>query len=186
MSKKEQILDTALRLFVEQGIENTPTAQISKAAGVATGTLFHHFRNKEELINALVLKIKEDLVRNLTKSIEGASDFKTQIQNIWTAYINWTLENPAGFQFKTQLENAAQIDDQTRAEIDSMFSGLSELILSGRKNGIFKNIPEDYLITLIESQTNVAAQYFLAHGDRFEDSSLRRLYFAALWDAITI
>ncbi len=38
--KKQQLLDTALSLFVEHGIQGTATAKIAQQAGVANGTLF--------------------------------------------------------------------------------------------------------------------------------------------------
>ena len=56
--KREAILKTALNLFTERGFHNTPTSLIAKEAGVATGTLFHYFKNKEILINELYLHIK--------------------------------------------------------------------------------------------------------------------------------
>ena len=47
ISKRDQILLSALTLFNNQGFEKTPTSAISKHAGVATGTLFHHFKTKK-------------------------------------------------------------------------------------------------------------------------------------------
>ena len=44
--KREAILETALVLFTERGFYGTPTAMISREAGVATGTLFFYFKNK--------------------------------------------------------------------------------------------------------------------------------------------
>ncbi|MEZ4579078.1 MAG: helix-turn-helix domain-containing protein [Desulfobacterales bacterium] len=55
MSKKKKYLKPALLLFVENGIDKTPTSKIASEAGVATGTLFHHFKNKEDLVNSLYL-----------------------------------------------------------------------------------------------------------------------------------
>jgi AcrR family transcriptional regulator len=48
--KKELILQTALRLFSEQGYEATPTNRIAKEAGVSEGLIFRHFENKEGLL----------------------------------------------------------------------------------------------------------------------------------------
>ncbi|TAE57522.1 MAG: TetR/AcrR family transcriptional regulator [Bacteroidetes bacterium] len=52
--KKEHILQTALRLFSEQGYERTPTSQIAREAGVSEGLIFRHFQNKEGLLAALI------------------------------------------------------------------------------------------------------------------------------------
>ena len=68
MTKKEKIFQAALRLFVKNGIDKTPTAKIASEAGVATGTLFHHFKNKEELyasLNMLTLEVLNDMMRKV-------------------------------------------------------------------------------------------------------------------------
>jgi len=46
LSTKDKIFQSALELFASQGIQATSTAQISKRAGVASGTLFVHFKSK--------------------------------------------------------------------------------------------------------------------------------------------
>ena len=53
---KKQVTDTrtaiikaALKLFTERGFHDTSTAQISRKAGVATGTLFNYFPTKKDL-----------------------------------------------------------------------------------------------------------------------------------------
>jgi AcrR family transcriptional regulator len=51
LSTKDKIYQSALDLFASQGIQSTSTAQISKKAGVASGTLFVHFKSKQELYN---------------------------------------------------------------------------------------------------------------------------------------
>ncbi|GAA1947575.1 helix-turn-helix domain-containing protein [Amycolatopsis minnesotensis] len=45
-----EILETALRLFTEQGYDETPIAQIAKEAGVSQRTLFRYFGTKEDLL----------------------------------------------------------------------------------------------------------------------------------------
>ena len=62
MTKREKILQTAMNLFIDKGIQSTSTALIAKEAGVATGTLFHHFKTKEELVHALYNLIFDSLI----------------------------------------------------------------------------------------------------------------------------
>jgi AcrR family transcriptional regulator len=45
-----EILETALRLFTEQGYDETPMAQIAREAGVSQRTLFRYFGAKEDLL----------------------------------------------------------------------------------------------------------------------------------------
>ncbi len=46
----QRLFDTAVRLFLEQGYEETTVEQISAAAGVAKGTFFVHFPSKEAVL----------------------------------------------------------------------------------------------------------------------------------------
>jgi AcrR family transcriptional regulator len=46
---KDLLARTALRLFVEKGITETTVRDIAQAAGLAEGTLYRHFENKEQL-----------------------------------------------------------------------------------------------------------------------------------------
>lgn len=50
MTRREAILSAARALFAEKGYDGTSTAEIAERAGVAHGTLFHHFRTKENLL----------------------------------------------------------------------------------------------------------------------------------------
>lgn len=59
---KERILEAALHLFRDQGIEGTTTKQISKKAGIAEGTLFNYFKTKEDLALYFFQKETENLI----------------------------------------------------------------------------------------------------------------------------
>lgn len=49
-SKKDKIIDAAIDLFAEKGFNNTTTAEIATLSGVAQGTLFYHFKQKEGIL----------------------------------------------------------------------------------------------------------------------------------------
>ncbi|PZR27088.1 MAG: TetR family transcriptional regulator [Citrobacter freundii] len=47
---RDQIMDTASRLFYDQGYNNTGINQIIEEAGIAKASLYQHFRSKEDLL----------------------------------------------------------------------------------------------------------------------------------------
>jgi AcrR family transcriptional regulator len=77
-SRKEQaaqsrrrLIDTALRLFVEQGYASTPISQILDEAGMARGALYHHFPDgKQELFVAVVDVVDHQLHEGFEQILE--------------------------------------------------------------------------------------------------------------------
>lgn len=53
-AKRQQILDGARRVFIELGFASSSVEKIAKAAGVAKGTIYNYFDNKEALFVALI------------------------------------------------------------------------------------------------------------------------------------
>ncbi|MEI9931236.1 MAG: helix-turn-helix domain-containing protein [Rhizomicrobium sp.] len=53
VDKRRLLLDAALDLFESRGFDGVAVSEIAKAAGVATGTVYVYFRDKEALVNAL-------------------------------------------------------------------------------------------------------------------------------------
>lgn len=52
--RKNEILDVAERLFGENGYDNTSTNDILNEIGIARGTLYYHFKSKEDILNAVI------------------------------------------------------------------------------------------------------------------------------------
>ena len=52
--RRNEILDVADRLFCQKGFDGTSTNDILKEVGIARGTLYYHFKSKEEIMNAII------------------------------------------------------------------------------------------------------------------------------------
>jgi len=51
---KQQILDTALEIGLQEGFEALSIRKITKKMQYSTGIIYHHFKNKQEIIDAIV------------------------------------------------------------------------------------------------------------------------------------
>ena len=60
--RKNEILDAAERLFAAKGFDGTSTGEILEAVGIARGTLYYHFKSKEEILDAMVSRMTLRLV----------------------------------------------------------------------------------------------------------------------------
>ena len=62
--RRNEILDVAERLFCTQGYDNTSTNDILAEIGIARGTLYYHFKNKEDILDAMIDRILDEIVSN--------------------------------------------------------------------------------------------------------------------------
>lgn len=60
-STRDKLMDTAEALFAEQGIEAVSVRAINHAAGVSVGGMHYHFRNRDELITAIIRRRMDEL-----------------------------------------------------------------------------------------------------------------------------
>ncbi len=60
MDTKQKIIETALSLFNKNGSYNVTTRHIAAGMDISPGNLYYHFRNKEEIIRALLEQMIED------------------------------------------------------------------------------------------------------------------------------
>lgn len=59
--RRQELLDIGEQLFTEKGYDKTAVSDIASAAGIAQGTFYHHFRSKEELLEAIADRYVDDL-----------------------------------------------------------------------------------------------------------------------------
>lgn len=69
---KEQILQTAYKIFAEKGL-SVPISEIAREAGVGVGTVYRHFPTKEALFNAVNISYKQKLTKE-AKSLINHTD----------------------------------------------------------------------------------------------------------------
>ena len=69
-SKRRRILDAAVEIFSRYGFYNSKVSQVAKAAGVADGTIYLYFKNKE----AILIQVFEDTMEELSSKQRMALD----------------------------------------------------------------------------------------------------------------
>lgn len=71
--RKNEILDAAARLFAQKGFDDTSVADIMNAVGIAKGTLYHHFKSKEDIMDALIERQMDNILSAARKVAEDVS-----------------------------------------------------------------------------------------------------------------
>ncbi|MFT5705000.1 MAG: AcrR family transcriptional regulator [Shewanella sp.] len=183
--KKQAVLDTALTLFVSQGFYATSTASIAKKAGVATGTLFHHFPSKNELMNHLFLSIKQEFADSIIASISDSGDLKQDGEHLWYSAIQWAMDNPLKQEFFQQYSMSPSIAIKVREQaMNSILSFIGTLMLQGQAQGLFASYPLPMMQDNCHGQYLAATRYFLDNPEKWQVESYKQASFSMFWNAM--
>jgi AcrR family transcriptional regulator len=61
MSRRDELLTVAADLFATKGYRNTTVRDIADAAGILSGSLYHHFESKEQMVDEILRTFQDDL-----------------------------------------------------------------------------------------------------------------------------
>jgi AcrR family transcriptional regulator len=183
-NKKQQLLDTALTLFVNQGIYVTSTASIAKTAGVANGTLFHHFPSKDALVLELYKNIKRDFALQVTPFELDTAQLKQQTKLIWQQAIDWALSNADQQQFCLLVMQYQPLSAETKAQIfDEEFGFLKQILLFGQQHKLIANYPLALMLESAHGQFLTSSQFFINNPGHAQDKQYSEAAFNLFWQS---
>ena len=91
---RQHIIDTATRLFTEEGYEAVSIEAILQACRVSRGALYHHFPSKEAVFTAVLEATEERIVVRLATSAGGATDPVAALRAGCAAWLSLAAEDP--------------------------------------------------------------------------------------------
>lgn len=185
MKEKEQrILDAALKLFVEKGFHGTSTAEIAKTAGVATGTLFHYFKTKEELINRLYLCIKESMINEINGHYDDKKTLKENLRELWLRYVYFGINGPYKFHFINIFDSSPYINSLTKEQLETRTEDMLEAYKKGIGGHEIKEISFELAMDYFWGNVVSTVNYFKKHPENLDEKSLN-MAFELFWDGIS-
>lgn len=180
--KRSAILRAALELFAQRGHWATPTAAVSRAAGVAEGTLFTYFATKDELLNALYRALKVELAADLLAGLPRQAAIRAQLEHVWTRYLRWGLAHPGKCRVMSQLKLADSISAETHAVGMEPFAEVAAAVEVSMRAGELRKIPVDLVAAMLGAMAD-ATLAGLAQR-RKGRAAYRRQGFEMFWQAI--
>ncbi|AKB17151.1 MULTISPECIES: TetR/AcrR family transcriptional regulator [unclassified Methanosarcina] len=179
--KRTAIMDAALKLFTERGFHGTSTAQISKDAGVATGTLFNYFPTKEDLINSLYFEVKGQLSQSMGKEIEAQNTFQDKLRTIWSNLVKWGVNNQEEFLFVGQFCSSPYITKFTREEVMKEYVFLHKLVDEGIKTGAIRDFSAELTIAMFYQSSRAVVNLILDSDPLLDENKVLEDGFQIIW-----
>jgi len=77
-----RLLTEAARLFREKGYERTTVRDLAAAVGIQSGSLFHHFRTKEEILKAVMVETIRLNTALMQAALEAADTNREKLRGL--------------------------------------------------------------------------------------------------------
>ncbi|KXU80531.1 TetR/AcrR family transcriptional regulator [Aeromonas enteropelogenes] len=183
--KRRQILDAALALCAEDGLQGAATARIAKAAGVANGTLFHHFPSKE----ALILQLYQDVKQHMGAAIceaDPALSLREQTRHYWQLAMAWMLAHPNELKFVLGFFHSPMLARETRSKVlNDALRFLPALLAQGQASGELMQAPAPLMLEVCQGQFLACASLFVDQPELGQDAHWQASAFSLFWSAIS-
>ncbi len=180
--KRNAILDAATRVIAVEGV-SAPTAKIAKLAGVAEGTLFTYFSNKDELLNELYLQLKTQLRQTMaTEALKATKSLKATALHAWTHYVNWGVANPDKRKVLAQLSVSERITPESRAAGMVGFTELNAFLSQACGSKILRQQSAAFVGALLGAIAETSMDFMTRDPARAPQYS--QAGFEAFWSAL--
>ncbi len=77
---KRRILDAAARLFRQRGFARCTVRELADAVGIQSGSLFHHFKSKDDILFAVMEEVIVDIDAALAERLDEATTAEAKIR----------------------------------------------------------------------------------------------------------
>lgn len=162
MSKKKSIIEVATHLFATKGFKETSIAEISKLTNAAEGTIYHHFKTKDELFLAILKNVKDGILEEF-ESYSAEKTYKDgleKVENITLFYLylagkqeEWFYLLHRHYPYELAIDNAT-----CRKLLEEIYNCLVDIfetaIVAGIKDSSIGDVPPRKTALIIFSLVN--------------------------------
>jgi AcrR family transcriptional regulator len=179
-AKERRILAGTLQLVEKQGLSGLSMEAVARAAGVAIGTVYIYFDNKEALLNALYLRTKSEFSKEIFGSTADDEPIKPAFQRMCITYLRYVAAHRAEMVFMHQFRNSPFLLEQTKELGARTGAPLVRLLERAKREGLLKDLPTPLMIAFLQGTLGELASY--AAKDRREETYAEIARLA--WDAL--
>ncbi len=148
---KERILEKSIKAFLSKGFRGTTTTEITTAAGVAKGTLYWHFKSKDEILDAILEKFLKEFIGGIDNVIANCSgNFIHKFKTFFKFGSEFSRDNfELMLVYQTLLGEIvgsnSEAEMKMRAIQDRYDHLVQTLLDEGKKEGVIKEDVDTYI-----------------------------------------
>ncbi|MBY7946334.1 TetR/AcrR family transcriptional regulator [Vibrio fluvialis] len=182
--KRLAIIESAETLIAELGFRGLSMHKLAQKAGVAAGTLYRYFDDKEHLLLEVRLHVSRRIAEAVQANVSDDMPLKQRFRTMWLNI--WSLASSDGDLIcnRLQYESLPTTTGCNTRELErKMFTKVDLLFDQGKNQGLFKPLDNQILAALSFETTVVLAQKNVSGLYQLDNDQLQAVIEAS-WDAI--
>jgi AcrR family transcriptional regulator len=167
--RQREVLETAARVFHENGYESTSIQDIAESIGILKGSLYYYIRSKEDLLYEILLGVHEDALRNIKRLDDFEGDALQKVRAFVVLHFTFNAENLTKMgvffhDFRSLSKERRKTIVKARDYYDGVIRGL---IRQGQKESIIcQDVDPKVAAMGIMGMLNWIYQWYVPSGSR--------------------
>ncbi|AGB08566.1 MULTISPECIES: TetR/AcrR family transcriptional regulator [Vibrionaceae] len=184
VDKRDQILAAAEQLIAESGFQGLSMQKLANEAGVAAGTIYRYFSDKEHLLEEVRLNVAKRIASAVQAGVNDDMPLKERYRTMWLNIWNLAGSNLNAISNRVQYDSLPCTTRNKTWELErKMFAQVDRLFNQGKEEGVFKPLDNEVLSGLsFEASVALARKHALGFY-QLDDDALEAAIEAS-WDAI--
>ena len=184
---KRQILSDALSCFLEYGLDATSIEMIREKSESSVGAIYHHFKNKEGVIAALVFAALDDQALLRDQYLENEQSLNEVLDALIFSYVDWVSEQPQFAKFLMlahfrvmQSEHRDTLNEKNKLRNRKIITSISAY----SNVDLLKSVPSELVMSLVIGATESYCRAWLSKKVVTSPKNYREILAKAAWDSL--
>lgn len=171
VDKRQLILDAATRVFAERGFFAAQVADVARRAGIAAGTVYLYFKNKDDLLISLFDRTMQDAIREGRETLEAVSDPADRLRQIARLHLERLgRDRDLAVVFQVELRQSTKFMARLSATRLRTYLGvIRDTIAEGQAAGNFRtNVPPTFAAKMFFGALDEMATNWILSDRKYE------------------
>ncbi len=185
--RRAQIIQAALSCFTELGYARTTMAHIRSRSEASTGSIYHHFKSKEQLASAVYIEGVRSYQEGLLEVIGRERRAREGIYGMIRYHLRWVVDHPDWARFLVHMRHAefmAGTDEAFKALNVRFAQGISSWVGEQVKSGRIKGLKRDVFISVLLGPCQEYVRQWLAGHSVTDPAAAGEALACAAWQAL--
>ena len=188
-ARRRSILDAALEVFLEAGVDAASVEEVRSRSGASIGSLYHRFGSKEGIAAAVYVDALRDYQGEFVAALDRARDAADGVRSVVRTHMRWVRANPDRAQFLFAIAGS-DVRRAASAELrdlnEPFFAGVESWLRRHVEAGEIRTASFDVVYALWLGPSQELARLWLARGRRGSLRTETALLADAAWRSLRV